>query len=76
MTFAGNVVLILSALDSGVKYYRKPGGDIQDKKSHRFPSSFIFVALLSCRRISVYSCICLSLSDDANKIKTKNIERA
>ena len=80
MTFAGNMVLILSALDSGVKYYRKPGGDIQDKKSHRFPSGFIFVALLSCRRIFVYTfClinICLSLSDDANKIKTKNIERA
>ena len=25
MTFAGNVILILSPLDSGVKYYTKPG---------------------------------------------------
>ena len=80
MTFVGNVILILSPLDSGVKYYRKPGTDIHDQKSHRSPSGFIFTALLSCRRIFVYTfClinICLSLSDDANKIKAKNIERA
>ena len=31
MTFAGNVILILSPLDSGAKYYRKPGGTYKIK---------------------------------------------
>ena len=43
MTFAGNVVLIFSALDSGVKYYRKPGGDMQDKKAHRSLAVLFFL---------------------------------
>ena len=42
--------------------------------------SFSALAILSYRRIFVYTFwlinICLSLSDDANKIKTLNIERA
>ena len=47
MTFARNVILILSPLDSGVKYYRKPGRGDTRSKIAPLPYRYIFPALLS-----------------------------
>ena len=60
MTFAGNVILILSPWDSGVKYYRKPGGggQIQDQKSHRFPIVIFFLLCSPVRAVGNYPNAC------------------
>ena len=61
MTFAGNVILIVSPLDSGVKYYRNPGGggcDIQDQKSHRFPSVLFYLLCSPVRAVGYYPNAC------------------
>ena len=47
MTFDGNVILILSPLDSGVKYYTKPGRGDTRSKIATLPYRYIFPALLS-----------------------------
>ena len=47
MTFDGNVILILSPLDSGVKNYRKPGRGDTRSKIAPLPYRYIFPAFLS-----------------------------
>ena len=57
------MILIVSPLDSGVKYYRKSaggggGGDIQDQKSHRFPSVLFFLHSSPVRAVGYYPNAC------------------